>query len=101
MKKKILAGLAALVVIAGFPPLQRHQLLQMVHRQGLTARAIRVMTTVTGIAGDRVPAMMTRITAILEMAIARDRAAAAGLMAGAVVRAVRIALPIALNSKPF
>ena len=84
-----------------FPPLQRHQLLQMVHRQGLTARAIRVMTTVTGIAGDRVPAMMTRITAILEMAIARDRAAAAGLMANAVVRAVRIALPIALNSKPF
>lgn len=84
-----------------FPPLQRHQLLQMVHRQGLTARAIRVMTTVTGIAGDRVPAMMTRITAILEMAIARDRAAAAGLMASAVVRAVRIALPIALNSKPF
>lgn len=73
----------------------------MVHRQGLTARAIRVMTTVTGIAGDRVPAMMTRITAILEMAIARDRAAAAGLMASAVVRAVRIALPIALNSKPF
>lgn len=59
------------------------------------------MTTVTGIAGDRVPAMMTRITAILEMAIARDRAAAAGLMANAVVRAVRIALPIALNSKPF
>ena len=53
------------------------------------------MTTVTGIAGDRVPAMMTRITAILEMAIARDRAAAAGLMASA------IALPIALNSKPF
>lgn len=84
-----------------FLPLQRHQLLQMVHRQGLTARAIRVMTTVTGIAGDRVPAMMTRITAILEMAIARDRAAAAGLMASAVVRAVRIALPIALNSKPF
>lgn len=81
--------------------MQRHQLLQMVHRQGLTARAIRVMTTVTGIAGDRVPAMMTRITAILEMAIARDRAAAAGLMASAVVRAVRIALPIALNSKPF
>lgn len=73
----------------------------MVHRQGLTARAIRVVTTVTGIAGDRVPAMMTRITAILEMAIARDRAAAAGLMASAVVRAVRIALPIALNSKPF
>ncbi len=59
------------------------------------------MTTVTGIAGDRVPAMMTRITAILEMAIARDRAAAAGLMASAVVRAVRIALPIAFNSKPF
>lgn len=59
------------------------------------------MTTVTGIAGDRVPAMMTRITAILEMAIARDRAAAAGLMASAGVRAVRIALPIALNSKPF
>lgn len=59
------------------------------------------MTTVTGIAGDRVPAMMTRITAILEMAIARDRAAAAGLMASAVVRAVRIALSIALNSKPF
>lgn len=59
------------------------------------------MTTVTGIAGDRVPAMMTRITAILEMAIARDRAAAAGLMASTVVRAVRIALPIALNSKPF
>lgn len=59
------------------------------------------MTTVTGIAGDRVPAMMTRITAILEMAIVRDRAAAAGLMASAVVRAVRIALPIALNSKPF
>lgn len=59
------------------------------------------MTTVTGIAGDRVPAMMTRITAILEMAIARDRAAAAGLMASAVVRAARIALPIALNSKPF
>ena len=59
------------------------------------------MTTVTGIAGDRVPAMMTRITAILEMAIARDRAAAAGLMASAVVRAVRIALLIALNSKPF
>ncbi len=59
------------------------------------------MTTITGIAGDRVPAMMTRITAILEMAIARDRAAAAGLMASAVVRAVRIALPIALNSKPF
>ena len=81
--------------------MQRHQLLQMVHRQGLTARAIRVMTTVTGIAGDRVPAMMTRITAILEMAIARDRAADAGLMASAVVRAVRIALPIALNSKPF
>ena len=47
------------------------------------------------------PAMMTRITAILEMAIARDRAAAAGLMASAVVRAVRIALPIAFNSKPF
>ena len=45
--------------------------------------------------------MMTTITAILEMAIARDRAAAAGLMASAVVRAVRIALPIALNSKPF
>lgn len=59
------------------------------------------MTTVTGIAGDRVPAMMTRITAILEMAIARDRAAAAGLMASAVVRAVKIALPIANNSKPF
>ena len=59
------------------------------------------MTTVTGIAGDRVPAMMTRITAILEMAIARDRAAAAGLMASAVVRAGRIALPRALNSKPF
>ena len=81
--------------------MQRHQLLQMVHRQGLTARAIRLMTKVTGIAGDRVHAMMTRITAILEMAIARDRAAAAGLMASAVVRAVRIALPIALNSKPF
>ena len=81
--------------------MQRHQLLQMVHRQGLTVRAIRVRTTVTVIAGGRVPAMMTRITAILEMAIARDRAAAAGLMASAVVRAVRIALPIALNSKPF
>ena len=56
------------------------------------------MTTVTGIAGDRGPAMMTTITAILEMVIARDRA---GPMASAAVRAVKIALPIANNSKPF
>lgn len=59
------------------------------------------MTTVTGIAGDRGPAMMTAITAILGMVIARDRAAAVGPMASAAVRAVRIALPIANNSKPF
>lgn len=59
------------------------------------------MTTVTGIAGDRGPAMMTTITAILEMVIARDRAAAVGPMASAAVKAVRIALPIANNSKPF
>ncbi len=67
------------------------------------------MTTVTGIAGGRRPAMMTTITAILEMVIARDRAAAAGPMASAAagpmasaaVRAGKIALPIANNSKPF
>ena len=45
--------------------------------------------------------MMTTITAILEMVIARDRAAAAGPVASAAVRAVKIALPIANNSKPF
>lgn len=59
------------------------------------------MTMVTGIAGGRRPAMMTTITAILEMVIARDRAAAAGPMASAAVRAGKIALPIANNSKPF
>jgi hypothetical protein len=59
------------------------------------------MVTITGIAGGRVPAPMTRIPAILEMAIARDRAAAAGLMDSVAVRAVRIALPIAINSKPL
>ena len=59
------------------------------------------MTTVTGIAGDHGPAMMTAITAILGMVIARDRAAAVGPMASAAVKAVRIALPIANNSKPF
>ena len=57
------------------------------------------MTTVTGIAGGRRPATMTGITAILEMVIARDRAAAARPMASAAVRAVKIALPIANNSK--
>ena len=88
MKKKILSRIGCTRRNCRFfPPLQQHQLLQKVHRQGLTARVIRVMTTVTGIAGGRRPAMMTTITAILEMVIARDRAAAAGPMASAAVRA--------------
>ena len=100
MKKKILAGLAALVVIAGFSAFAATPAASDGSSSGTYGPGYTCYDNGNGFCrGPR--ACYDDQDYCYTGNIARDRAAAAGLMASAVVRAVRIALPIALNSKPF
>ena len=64
-------------------------------------KGIPVMITGTAQVLSGMAAMMARITAIRTMAIARVRAAAAGPIPAAVVRAGRIARPMVTSGKQF